>query len=219
MFSEKYFQSDALAKQARDFVAWSAATGNILSRMSNKPPSKGRAIAEASPELQAFPLERIKILHPRDRIHYPAVLFARSRMGTETHIQSFNLITGAKQRYAHILQTEQSGTGVGIAITRTLPLEPSGVSVKFGRRFDALDPTRCSDTQTIHVDLDGNVGVFAEKRWNKRQIIDWVGTVFHHLTHGVSLQRIPAVAELCERGYYNGADRGPNARHSFLSQR
>ncbi|GEM_PF-862752 len=200
MFVERCLQSEALGKQARDFVAWSMATGNDLSHIRHMSYEKARDFAAESPQLRSFPLEKIRVLHLRDRYHYPAVLLARNRTGTETHLQSFNLITGAKQRYAFIIQSEKSGTAVSASITRNLPLEPSGISLSFGKRRDLPNYVGNRGASCVQIELTGQVYAIAPKSWKKDAIVDWVSNTLHHLTHGISMQRMQNIDTLSYLG-------------------
>lgn len=207
MLAERCLKSEALGKMARDFVSWSAAAGNDLRHIRNMSFENARDFAAESPRFRMFPLEKIQILHPRDRYHYPAILFARNRTGTETHIQSFNLITGARQRYAFIVQSEKSGAAVSASITRHLPLEPSGVSITFGKRRDHPNYVTNRGASCVHIDLTGQVYAIAPKSWKKDAIVDWVSSTLHHLTHGVGMQRMDNVEELSGIGFRH-ADAG-----------
>lgn len=199
MLAEFSFTSDKLGKQARNFVAWSTATGDVLRRMSNKSPAKGRGIALASPDLQSFPLEKIEVLHPRDRAQYPAILFARTR--TQTVLQSRTLITGARERYTSITQTGAGNRAVRAAIIRHLPQEPSGISLAFGRRIDYPNRVGVRGESCVSVDLSGQVYAIADEQWGKNNIIDWIHTMISRLTHGTNVHTMPGVAELCTLGY------------------
>lgn len=203
MLTERCLQSATLGKMAQEFVSWSAAAGNDLSRMRSMSRTKAHDFAAESPHFQAFPLERIKVLHLRDRIHYPAVLMARSRTGTETNIQSFNLITGAKQRYAFIVQSEKTGTAVSASIVRHLPLEPSGISIRFGKRADYPNYVSNHGASCVDIDLSGRVYTIAPKSWKKDAVVDWISSALYHLTHGISMQRTPNLHELSEIGFLN----------------
>ncbi|MBI5019619.1 hypothetical protein HZB58_05105 [Candidatus Gottesmanbacteria bacterium] len=200
MLTERCLQSEALGKQAQDFIAWSMAAGNDLRRMRNMSLEKAHDFAAESPQFRAFPLEKIRVLHPRDRYHYPAVLFARNHTGTETHIQSFNLITGAKQRYAFIVQSEKSGAAVSASIIRHLPQVPSGITINFGKRLDLPNYTGNHSTDGVQIDLSGQVYAIAPESWGKDTIVDWVKSTLHHLTHGISMHRMPHVQELSRLG-------------------
>lgn len=200
MLKERCLQSDALGRQAREFVAWSAATGNDLSRMRNVSLEKALHLVTESPNFRPFPLEKIRILHPRDYYHYPAVLLARDHTGTETHIQSFNMITGAKQRYAYIIQSEKSGSAVSASITRNRPLEPSGVSLTFGKRRDLPNYVGNHGASCIQIELTGQAYAIVPKSWKKDTIVDWVSSTLHHLTHGISMQRMQNTRELSYLG-------------------
>lgn len=219
MLTEQCLQSDALGQQARKFVAWSMAAGNDLRHIRNMSLENARDFAAESSHLRTFPREKIQILHPRDRYHYPAVLFARARTGTETHIQSFNLITGAKQRYAFIVQSEKSGTAVSASITRNLPLEPSGVAITFGGRRDYPNYVSNRGANGIHIDLSGRVYAIAPESWGKETIVDWVKNTLHHLTHGISMQRLENVRELTRIGYRcSGMENAGSMESVFLHQ-
>ena len=218
MLTERCLQSATLGKMAREFVSWSAATGNDLSRMRSMSRVNALGFAAESPRFQAFPPERIKVLHLRDRIHYPAVLLARSRTGTETNIQSFNLITGAKQRYAFIVQSEKTGDAISASIVRHLPLEPSGISIRFGRRREYPNYVSNHGASCVDIDLSGQVYAIAPESWGKDAIVDWIGSALHHLRHGISMQRMPNVHELSDIGYLNADPNHSGGMSSFFPQ-
>lgn len=218
MLTERCLQSATLGKMAQEFISWSTATGNDLRRMRSMSRTDAHNFAAESPQFHAFPLERIKVLHHRDRIHYPAVLLARSRTGTETNIQSFNLITGAKQRYAFIVQSEKTGDAVSASIVRRLPLEPSGISIRFGRRRDYPNYVSCYGASCVDVDLSGQVYAIAPESWGKDAIVDWIGSALHHLRHGISMQRMPNVHELSDIGFLNADPNHSGGMSSFFSQ-
>ncbi len=207
MLTERCLNSATLGKTARDFISWSAAAGNDLSRMRAMSLAKAHAFAAESPRFQSFPKERIAILHPRDTDHYPAIRIARTRYGTETHIQSFNLITGAKQRYASILQSEKSGDAVSVTITRHLPLEPDGIGITFGKRVETPNYVGNHGAMAITIDLSGRVCAVVPEPWEKQAIIGWITSTLRHVTHGVSIGRMDCAEELSRFGYLN-ADPG-----------
>ncbi len=201
MLTERCLQSAALGKKAQEFISWSAAAGSDLRRMRGMSIAAASDFAAESPRFQAFPLERIKVLHLRDRIHYPAVLLARTHTGTESTIQSFNLITGAKQRYAFIVQSERTGTAVSASILRHLPIEPSGMTIRFGRRKDLPNHVGNHGASCVDIGLSGEVYVIAPESWGKDAIVDWISSALHHLTHGISMQRMSSIHELSDFGY------------------
>lgn len=202
MFVEREFHSDVLSKRARDFVTWSASAGETLRKMYLTSGKRALKTASTSPEFSAFP-QNAEILHVDDYIHYPAVRFARERSRAATYIQSFTLIHADPKRYAYIIQGNTSGNAASVAITRELPLVPSGISMRFGRLLELPNSFGVNGSGLIDIDLNGNARAVAEKEWNKARLVSWVDSLFQHITHGINLNRVTQIQALCDLGFHH----------------
>lgn len=199
MLAERGFQSIALGQQAREFIAWSKDTGATLSRMYGKSLPKALEIAHVRQNDSYFPHGDLSVLHQRDWFHHPAVLIARKR--SKTYIQNLPpLITGIKERYAHITQVGRDNIAVGLSITRTLPTVPDGIVITFGRHSSYPEYEGIHGTGLIHVSETGETRSFAPKRTSKYMIEEQIHTLMQKLMHGVDATKDPYVQTMSRIG-------------------